>query len=87
MYATDLSSARLESAQRHGALALPLEQLKKEINQSTDGRGADVVLEVVGHPSALSTALELVRPCGVISSCGVYTQYIEVDGATLYGKK
>lgn len=39
----------------------------------TGGRGADIVLEVVGSPSALELALKLVRPGGTISSCGCHT--------------
>ncbi len=40
---------------------------------ATGGRGADAVLEVVGAPSALRSAYDLVRPGGTISSVGCHT--------------
>lgn len=41
--------------------------------EATAGRGADAVLEVVGSPSALRAAYDLVRPGGTISSVGCHT--------------
>lgn len=41
---------------------------------ATEGRGVDKVLELVGSPSALDLAVELVRPGGTISSCGCHTE-------------
>ncbi len=40
----------------------------------TEGRGADAVLEVVGSPAATRTAVDLVRPGGVVASVGVHTE-------------
>lgn len=85
--ATDIALQRLEAAQRHGAIALPLDQLRKKVAVLTKGRGADVILEVVGHNSALVTATELARPFGVISSCGVHNLPVSLPGTALYGKK
>ncbi|KAK1921903.1 chaperonin 10-like protein [Papiliotrema laurentii] len=86
VYATDIASHRLEAAAKHGAIALPLDELKRQLAEATEGRGADAVLEVVGHESALVTALDLVRPFGVLSSCGVHTQNVTLNGSVLYGK-
>lgn len=47
---------------------------KRLCRQATGGRGADAVLEVVGSPSALRAAYELVRPGGTISSVGCHTE-------------
>ena len=47
--------------------------LLEYVNRITDGRGADVVLELVGQKSALQLAYNLVRPGGVISSIGVHS--------------
>lgn len=85
--ATDIAPHRLEAASRHGAEALPLEQLKSRLAELTHGRGADAVLEVVGHASALETATELARPFGVVSSCGVHNLAVSLSGTALYGKK
>ncbi|MFG0319792.1 MAG: alcohol dehydrogenase catalytic domain-containing protein [Planctomycetota bacterium JB042] len=43
------------------------------VRDATDGAGADVVLEAVGHPSAARLAVDLVRPGGTVSSVGVHT--------------
>lgn len=87
VYATDLATHRLEAATRHGAVALPYDALKKEVLAATEGRGADAVLEVVGHVSALRNAMDIARPYGVVSSCGVHTHETTLDGVALYGKK
>lgn len=55
--------------------------------EATGGRGADAVLELVGHESALVTALDLVRPYGVVSVGGMHGRPVTIDGALLYNKK
>lgn len=85
--ATDLAPARLKLAEKHGAVAVSAAELVETVKKATDGLGADAVLEVVGHPAALKTAMELARPYGVISSCGVHTHQVNLDGAMLYDKK
>jgi threonine dehydrogenase-like Zn-dependent dehydrogenase len=87
VYATDIATHRLEAATRHGAIALSKTELEKEVLRITSGRGADAVLEVVGHESALLHAIELVRPFGVVSSCGVHTHTLSLVGSQLYAKK
>ena len=39
VYATDLYAPRLEYAKKHGAIALPLEELKTALKEKTGGRG------------------------------------------------
>jgi threonine dehydrogenase-like Zn-dependent dehydrogenase len=85
--ATDIAPHRLQAANKHGAEALPLAELKVRLAELTNGRGADAVLEVVGHASALVTATELARPFGVVSSCGVHNLAVTLPGTALYGKK
>jgi threonine dehydrogenase-like Zn-dependent dehydrogenase len=74
--AIDSVPERLELARAFGARPLdfreesPLEVLR----EMTGGRGADAVLEVVGSPSATRTAVDLVRPGGVVASVGVHTE-------------
>ncbi|TXT11080.1 hypothetical protein VHUM_01831 [Vanrija humicola] len=86
VYATDLAPQRLALAEKHGAIALPLPELKEALAKATDGRGADAVLEVVGHAGAVLTALDLVRPYGAVSSVGVHSRHIDLDGDQLYSK-
>lgn len=87
VFATDPQPARMELATKHGAQALPLEELRQAVLDATKGRGADAVLEIVGVAPALRTAMELVRPYGVVSSCGVHGGKRELEGDLLYGKK
>nr|XP_018262019.1 alcohol dehydrogenase [Kwoniella dejecticola CBS 10117]OBR84177.1 alcohol dehydrogenase [Kwoniella dejecticola CBS 10117] len=87
VFATDLALSRLALAEKHGAIALPSPELKKAVLDATDGRGADAVLEVVGHEGALLTALDLVRPYGAVSSVGVHSKEIRLNGGGLYDKK
>ncbi len=44
--------------------------LRSEVKACTDGRGADVVIEAVGHPDAWELATQLVRKGGVINFFG-----------------
>lgn len=50
------------------------------------GRGADVVMEVVGLAPALRLAYELVRPFGSINSVGVHNAEIPISGSEAYAK-
>lgn len=86
VYATDLNTARLAVAEKHGAIALPANELMQAVLKATDGRGADAVLEVVGHGSALNAAFDYVRPYGAVSSVGVHNLKFEIDGDVLYSK-
>ncbi|MCW2845665.1 MAG: alcohol dehydrogenase, partial [Nocardioides sp.] len=53
----------------------------------TDWRGADVVVDAVGHPSALLSAIEIVRAGGQLAVPGVYTEAsIELPWSDLYLK-
>ena len=48
------------------------EGLEKRVKELTDGRGADVVIEVVGLSPALRLGFDLLRPWGIMSSVGVH---------------
>jgi threonine dehydrogenase-like Zn-dependent dehydrogenase len=76
LFAVDSVESRLEVAKGLGATALNFkddpEGMRQQVLAATDGRGADMVVEVVGLSPALRTAFELVRPFGVISSIGVH---------------
>lgn len=86
VFATDVNAARLPAAQRHGAVALPLPALRDALAAATDGRGADAVLEVVGHPGAVADAPQLVRPYGAVSSVGVHNRPLDVSAEAFYDK-
>jgi threonine dehydrogenase-like Zn-dependent dehydrogenase len=87
VYAIDSVPERLAEAEKIGAKVINLnDDPVPKIKAATDGRGADVVMEVVGHTEALLLALDLIRPWGQISSIGVHTEKIEMNGLMLYGK-
>ncbi|CCL98739.1 uncharacterized protein FIBRA_00744 [Fibroporia radiculosa] len=64
-----------------------IEDGKRIIGDWTDDVGCNAVLEVVGNPSALTLAYELVRPFGLISSVGVHQEpAMPFTGRELYDK-
>jgi len=76
LIAVDAVPSRLENAASLGAEPRSYKDedaLMNYIKDITDGRGADIVLELVGAKSALQLAFDLVRPGGVISSIGVHS--------------
>lgn len=75
LFAIDFSNERLEMAKQFGAVPLnpSSTDMKTEIMNTTNGRGADAVMEVVGSPDALRLAIDILRPGGAISSVGVHT--------------
>jgi threonine dehydrogenase-like Zn-dependent dehydrogenase len=87
VYAIDSVPERLAEAEKIGAIPINLNDSPVEkIKAATDGRGADVVMEIVGHANAFMLAFDLVRPWGKISSVGVHTEEIPLNGLLCYGK-
>ncbi|KAF2234397.1 putative alcohol dehydrogenase [Viridothelium virens] len=90
LLAVDSVESRLELAKSLGAepwnFQKDREGLDKRVKELTDGRGADVVIEVVGLSPALKMGFELLRPWGVISSVGVHNGEIPWTGNQAYGK-
>ncbi|KAK5993918.1 Medium chain reductase/dehydrogenase ucsI [Cladobotryum mycophilum] len=90
LFAIDSVGERLEQARKLGAEPLNFmtdrEAMVARVKEVTEGRGADMVVEVVGLSPALRTAFDLVRPFGVISSIGVHNAEIPWSGSEAYGK-
>lgn len=88
--AVDSVPSRLELAKSLGAepwnFQTDREGLDKRVKELTDGRGADIVIEIVGLSPALKMGFELLRPWGVISSAGVHNGEIPWNGNQAYGK-
>jgi len=88
--AVDSIPSRLELAKALGAEPWNFQTdragLDARVKELTEGRGADVVVEVVGLSPALKMGYELLRPWGVISSVGVHNAEIPWDGNEAYGK-
>jgi len=89
VYAVDSIDERLEQAKELGAIPIKLDDSAKVIEQiktATDGRGADVVIECVGHADAWQLSFDMLRPWGSISSIGVHTETWPINGLLMYGK-
>lgn len=90
LLAVDSVQSRLDKARELGAepwnYQTDKDRLEQRVKELTDGRGADAVIEVVGHSSALDMAFNLLRPWGVISSVGVHNGEIPWTGNQAYGK-
>ncbi|KAF9890575.1 hypothetical protein FE257_005706 [Aspergillus nanangensis] len=90
LIAVDSVPSRLELARSLGAepwnFQTDAEGLRNRVKELTDGRGADVAIEVVGHSDALRMAFDIIRPWGRISSVGVHNGEIPWTGNEAYAK-
>jgi 2-desacetyl-2-hydroxyethyl bacteriochlorophyllide A dehydrogenase len=80
VFAIDSVAERLAMAERFGAVPLHLDEdePKRTVRGATDGRGVDVVVDAVGDPGPLATAISLCRDAGTVSGIGAYAGKGEV---------
>lgn len=79
--AVDLDAGRLEKARQLGAdVGLKADEVDvpEEVRKLTHGRGADVVLEVVGATATIKTAIESARKGGSITLVGNLAPNVEM---------
>ncbi|KAK7937917.1 dehydrogenase-like protein [Apiospora aurea] len=90
LFAIDSVESRLELAKSLGAEPLNFvrdkEGMMARIKEVTEGRGADLVIEVVGLSPALRTGFDVLRPFGFLSSIGVHNAEIPWTGEEAYDK-
>jgi threonine dehydrogenase-like Zn-dependent dehydrogenase len=74
--AIDMVEDRLKLAETLGAIPVNPNETDPEdvVREMTEWRGADVVVEAVGHESALATAFTLARQGGTITVPGMYVE-------------
>jgi len=89
VYAIDKEQSRLDVAKQFGAI--PIDTSKSNaieiINEASQGRGADGVMEAIGNAFSLQLSYDLVRPGGIISSVGVCTdKYLPFSPVQAYDK-
>jgi alcohol dehydrogenase len=71
--ALDTVPARLEAAKSLGATPIMADEAAiATVKQFTAGRGVDAVIECAGGAPALTTAMQLARPRGVVSVIGAH---------------
>jgi threonine 3-dehydrogenase len=96
VFATDIRPYRLALATRMGAdrvIDTTGEDAVAVIKAETGGNGADVVLEMSGHPDGIRQAFKMLRVGGRISLLGIPSQPVTLDlaediifkGATVLG--
>ena len=86
--AVDSVAERLEMAQRFGGQPVHLteEDPRAAVKSLTEGRGADVVIDAVGHPDAFDMACRMARKAGSVSATGVYAERMEVHMGVIWIK-
>jgi 2-desacetyl-2-hydroxyethyl bacteriochlorophyllide A dehydrogenase len=86
--AIDTVADRLAVARAFGAEAVHLteEDPRAAVNAATEGRGADVCVDAVGHPEVLELAARMTRKAGTISAIGVYAERVEVHMGIIWIK-
>jgi len=84
----DTVAERLEVARSFGAEAVHLteEDPRAAVKAATGGRGADVVVDAVGHPDALDMACRMARKAGTVSVVGVYAERCELHMGVVWIK-
>jgi threonine dehydrogenase-like Zn-dependent dehydrogenase len=72
--ALDMEPDRLVVAERVGAVPINVKERNPltAVDELTDGRGADVVIEAVGNEQAYENATRMVRRGGTVSVVGMY---------------
>ena len=89
IFAVDTVPERFSMAKRFGAIPVDgnLDNITALLAETTDGRGADAVMEAVGDASAVNLAIGLVRAGGIISSVGVCNDdHLAFSPAEAYNK-
>jgi alcohol dehydrogenase len=76
--ALDLDPSRLSIAERIGAIPVDVSTRNAQtaVDEHTQGRGADIVIEAVGTPAAFERSLDIVRRGGTVVVMGVYTSEV-----------
>jgi threonine dehydrogenase-like Zn-dependent dehydrogenase len=73
--ALDREADRLALVARAGAVPIDVtaRNPRTAVDEATEGRGADVVIDAVGHPDAFASAVDVVRRGGRVTVLGMYT--------------
>jgi threonine 3-dehydrogenase len=80
--ATDVRAFRLELARRMGAdraVDAAAEDPVEVVRAATEGAGADVVLEMSGHPAGVGQAFRMLRRGGRLSLLGIPPVPVSLD--------
>ncbi|KXK37604.1 MAG: zinc-binding dehydrogenase [Saprospiraceae bacterium] len=81
VFAVDIIEAKLKLAQDFGAIPINGNQVDvvQEIKNYTDGRGADIAIEMIGLPHTQKQALECTGPLGRAVMVGLSSKDIQLN--------
>lgn len=81
VFAVDLSAEKVAAAAKYGAVPIPATEVDPvaEVRRRTGGRGADVVLEVVGAPATMRQAIQMCAVHGRAVIAGLSRTAMELD--------
>lgn len=86
----DTMEERLELAKEHGVADITINPLKENVEEiilaHTQGRGADVVLEVAGGANTFETAWRVARPNAIVCVVALYEEAQSLPLPDMYGK-
>ena len=84
----DPAGSRRDAAKRFGAdvTVAGAGEARAAVEELTDGRGADVVIEAVGVPETFELCTELVRPGGHVANVGVHGKPVTLHLESLWIK-
>lgn len=77
--ATDVSPYRLEMARSFGAVPVHASNAANDVRELLGGQGAEVLLEMSGHPIAISQGLSVLRTGAVASLLGLSDADVLID--------
>lgn len=86
----DLKDNRLELAKKFGAdiVINPIkEDVKKIVDELTEGYGCDIYIEAAGHPESVKQGLELIRKLGRFVEFSVFNKPTTVDWSIIGDRK
>ena len=88
--AADTDEYRLNLAKEHGLADITLvsgrDDIEKEVQKVTDGRGADTVFEVAGGDDTFEMAWKIARPNGIVAVVAMYEKPQILPLPDMYGK-
>lgn len=81
VYAVDINEEKLKLAAKHGAIAINGKNKNAvvEIKKFTNGKGVDVVIEMIGLPQTQKQALQCVGPLGRVVLVGLSDKMLEIN--------
>lgn len=86
----DTMDSRLQLAKEHNVADITINPLKEniveKIHENTEGRGADVVLEVAGGKDTFQLAWKIARPNAIVCVVALYEEPQIIPLPDMYGK-